>query len=428
MLKQSSETIGSAKRRVVVTGIGAVTPLGLTMEKTWQGVLQKRLVAGPVTHFDASEMPSRIAFEIKDFKLDDRLVSAAEKDHLNLASSFGINAATEAITQARLSELTPASRARTTVCMGVGMFSPGFDWYRDVMIDGHLNEATLKPHVRCWPHMFSGIVARMAGAQGGSVTVHTACASSGQSVGEAYEMVAHGDADVVITGGTDSMINPYHMAGFCLLGALSKRNDDPTNASRPFDMDRDGFVLGEGACVMVLEDYEHARDRGAEIIAEICGYGVTESAYRITDLHPDGLGPIEAMQEAIKDAGILPQDIGYLNAHGTSTKINDRCESIAVRHVFGAGSVAPKVSSTKSLTGHLISAAGAIELAFCIMALRDQTLPPSANLLTQDPDCPVSLCAPEPVKATLNFALSNSVGFGGSNTALIAKRTVGGAP
>jgi 3-oxoacyl-[acyl-carrier-protein] synthase II len=238
-------------------------------------------------------------------------------------------------------------------------------------------------------------------------------------------MVAHGDADIVVTGGADSMINPYHMAGFCLLGALSKRNDDPTKASRPFDAERDGFVLGEGACMMVLEEHDHAVARGAKILGEVCGYGVTESAYRITDLHPEGFGPIEAMQEAIKDAGIVPSDVGYLNAHGTSTLVNDRCESVAVRHVFGTGSVAPKVSSTKSLTGHLISAAGAIELAFCIMALRDQTLPPSANLVSQDPDCPVTLCPAEPTKAALNYALSNSVGFGGSNTALIARR-VGG--
>jgi 3-oxoacyl-[acyl-carrier-protein] synthase II len=227
----------------------------------------------------------------------------------------------------------------------------------------------------------------------------------------------------VLTGGVDSMVSPFYLAGSSLLGALSKRNDDPTTASRPFDKDRDGFVLGEGAAMLMLEEEGHARARGARILAELAGAGVTESAYRITDLHPEGTGPIEAMQEALDVAGVEPEAVGYVNAHGTGTALNDRIEALAVSRVFPADRCAVVVGSTKSMTGHMISAAGAIELAFCAQAVATQTIPPNANLFTPDPECAVTLAGGAPEARSLECALSNSVGFGGSNTALLVRRT-----
>jgi 3-oxoacyl-(acyl-carrier-protein) synthase len=373
-----------------------------------------------VTRFDASEFPTKVAYEVPGFELDRELVTEKELGFLNRAAHYGVTAAHEAILHSGLDP--KAGGERTAVCLGVGMVSPDFDWYDDVFIPKKFMDKSIKRHIRFFPDQLSAVAARMLGAKGGVTTVHTACASSGQSLGEAYEMVAYGDADVVLTGGADCMINPYYFAGFSLLGALSKRNGDAATASRPFDKDRDGFVLGEGACMLVFEDYEHAKARGAKIVAEVVGYGVTESAYRITDLHPEGTGPIEAMQMAVDDAGIDAADVGYLNAHGTSTLLNDRIESLAVTKVFPAPRCDVRVSSTKSMTGHLISAAGAIEFATCLMALRDQVLPPSANLFTQDPECRVTLTGPEATPHELRYALSNSVGFGGSNTALIAGR------
>jgi 3-oxoacyl-[acyl-carrier-protein] synthase II len=266
------------------------------------------------------------------------------------------------------------------------------------------------------------LVANLLGAKGAASTIHTACASSGQALGEAYEMIATGEYDVVMTGGADSMINPFQMAGFCLLGALSSRVSDPSQASRPFDLGRDGFVLGEGACMLVFEEYEHAKARGATILGEICGYGVTESAYRITDLHPEGRGVIESMQMALDDAGIKAHEVGYINAHGTSTALNDKVESLAISKVFDKTACPTKVSSTKSTTGHLISAAGAIEFAVAMLALKHQVYPPSTNLKEQDPGCDVVLTPSTPTTMTSSYALSNSVGFGGSNTSLVARR------
>ncbi len=409
------------KRRVVITGMGAVTPLGLNMQDTWEGILTRKVTAAAVSKFDASGFPTKFAYEVKGFSLDERLLPEASRRLLNAAAEYGVNAATEAIYDAGLVD-AKADPDRFGVCLGVGMFCPDFDWYCRVMLEGNFDDPALKTHFKYWPNMLTTVVAGMVGARGGSTTIHTACASSGQSLGEAFEMIAHGDLDVVLTGGADSMINPFHMAGFNLLGALSKRNEDPKTASRPFDQGRDGFVLGEGACMLVMEEYEHAKRRGARVLAEICGYGVTESAFRITDLHPEGHGPLEAMQMALDDAGVTADQVGYLNAHGTSTHLNDKCESVAISRVFPASTCDLHVSSTKSMTGHLISAAGAIEFALCIKALEQQVLPPSTNLGAQDEACVVALAPVQPTPKRLEYALSNSVGFGGSNTALLARR------
>ncbi|MCX6107247.1 MAG: beta-ketoacyl-[acyl-carrier-protein] synthase family protein [Proteobacteria bacterium] len=413
------------KRRVVVTGIGAITPLGHSMDITWDGIVNGRTPASPIQYFDASEFPNRIAYQVTDFSLSRKLLKDGEDAYLCECAEFAVNAAEEALEQ---SGLLGSSRPETTnpnriqVCFGMGLPSPNIDWYEKVFFPKKLSLEESLNNARILPDQISSIIARMVGARGGISTVHTACASSGQALGEAFESIAYGDADLVVTGGADSMISPFYAAGFALLGALSKRNDDPKTASRPFDRNRDGFVFGEGACVLVFEEYDHACKRGALILGEVCGYGITESAYRITDLHHEGTGPIEAMQMALDDANLKPTDIGYINAHGTSTQLNDRIESLAISKVFGPFSKDTLVSSTKSMTGHTIAAAGALEFAFCLLALRHQTLPPSVNISSFDTDCLITLTAPEAQPRNFRFALSNSVGFGGSNTALIAGR------
>ena len=411
------------KRRVAVTGIGAITPLGLNMQETWNAIIEGQSVGAPVERFDASHYPTKIGYEVRDFKLPKGLVRDREEMYLSLAGQFGVVAANEALKQAGLPASLIYQPDRVAVCLGIGMCSPELDWYQNVFVPEKFEDESMTRHVRFYPDQVSSVIARMAGAKGGITTIHTACASSGQSLGEAYELIAYGEADVVLTGGADSMLHPFYLAGFGLLGVLSKRNDSPRTASRPFDKDRDGFVLGEGACMLVFEDYEKAKARGARILGEVCGYGITESAYRITDLHPEGTGPVEAMQMAVEDAGIRPDQVGYVNAHGTSTLLNDRIEALAVSKVFGYGkNTKVKVSSTKSMTGHMISAAGAIEFAVCVKALEHQVLPPSINVTTKDPECLVELTPSTPMDCRLDYALSNSVGFGGSNTALIAGR------
>ncbi len=411
----------SSRRRVVITGIGAVTPLGLTMQDTWNGLVEGISVAGPVKQFDASGFPVTMAYEVAEFTLAKELVLEHEVPHVSGICAFAVNATKEALEQAKLPVAGPVSD-RTAVCFGVGLKCPELAWYDQVHLPRRFDDPSLIPHIQYFPDQMSAILGRLAGAGGGITSIHTACASSGQAMGEAFEQIRSGDVDVVLTGGTDSMISPFYHTGFNLLGALSKRNDSPKTASRPFDRDRDGFVFGEGACVFVFEELEHAKARGAKILGEVCGYGVTESAYRITDLHPEGTGPIEAMQMALEDAGIAPSDVGYINAHGTSTQLNDRIEALAISRVFGEFAPGTYVSSTKSMTGHMIAAAGAIEFAFCVKALEHQVLPPSINLFNPDPDCRVNLTPAKVSSHSMRYALSNSVGFGGSNTAIIAGR------
>jgi 3-oxoacyl-[acyl-carrier-protein] synthase II len=402
--------------------MGAVTPAGLTMNETWESILTGRVNAGTIRAFDATEFPCKIAYEVSDkFELNTSLIKRQHKKMLNRAFGFGVNAATEALQSSGLlaRDRSVQERARTGVCLGVGMISPDYAWYERTVLKEKYDLEEIQHHYRYLPHTLTTIVSDMAAAEGGNTTVHTACASSGQSLGEAWHLIASGEQDVMITGGADSMINPFHLAGFCLLGTLSKRNDDPATASRPFDAERDGFVLGEGACVLVFEELQHALNRGAKILAEVCGYGCTESAYRITDLEPEGNGPLQAMQGAVDAAGIDAGKVGYINAHGTSTALNDVCESIAIKKVFGN---APYVSSSKSVTGHLISAAGAIEFATCVNSVANGVVPPSTNIFNQDGNCVVKLAERQPLKTSLDYALSNSVGFGGSNTAIIAGR------
>lgn len=416
------------RRRVVVTGIGAVTPIGHTMTETWNGVVEGRKAVGRTTVFDAHNFPCDFSYQVLDFKLNlNGFPDASYPKYLNRAGQFGWNAAQEALDQSEILNVQGLRRNRFSVCLGVGMGCEDFDWYGNVLSKNLETDESVLYYSRNYPSTLTSMLSALTGATGGNTTVHTACASSGQALGEAFDMIASGDCDVVLTGGADSMINPFQVAGFCLLGALSSRKSDPEVASRPFDAGRDGFVLGEGACMFVFEDYEHAKKRGATIVGEVCGYGVTESAYRITDLHPEGRGTIEAMEMALDDAGIRPDQVGYINAHGTSTLLNDKVESLAISKVFPTDACKTVVSSTKSMTGHLISAAGALEFAVAVHALQKRVIPPSVNLIEKDPACEVRLasCHPEPLKS--EYALSNSIGFGGSNTSVIARRFDEGA-
>lgn len=423
----SQDTRRSRRRRVVITGVGAVTPVGNTMNDTWNGIIEGRKAVSKTRVFDASEFPCDFSYQVSDFQLNRHLF---QKDDdvspklLNRAGEFGWNAAYEALEQSRILESFEGGRSKRklAVCLGVGMGCEDLEWYAKVLPERIATDESILYYMRNYPSTLTQLLTAATGAKGGSVTVHTACASSGQALGEAFEMIASGDCDAVLTGGADSMINPFQVAGFCLLGALSSRKDDPDTASRPFDANREGFVLGEGACMFVFEEYERAIRRNATILGEVCGYGVTESAYRITDLHPEGRGTIEAMEMALEDAGIHASQVGYINAHGTSTLLNDKIESLAISKVFPKERCSTVVSSTKSMTGHLISAAGALEFAVAVYALRYNVIPPSVNLLSKDASCDIQISGPRPTRLDAEYALSNSIGFGGSNTSVIARR------
>jgi 3-oxoacyl-[acyl-carrier-protein] synthase II len=424
------------KRRVVITGIGAVSPLGRDREATWANVCAGKSGAGPITHFDASTWPVRFACEVKDFQLPSAAFAAGHEKYLNRPSEFGLAAALEAFHDSGMLrdgavDCDPWDLG-ISVGVGIGAVSPKelATMLRSLTDSGNFadlgkvvqGQTESRIFLRNHPGTLAYLLASRWDARGPVTTIHTACASSGQSVGQALLQIQRGEADVILAGGADSLAGELLLAGFCLLGALSRRNDDPQRASRPFDRDRDGFVASEGAAMLVLEERERALARGARIYAELSGFGETESAFRITDLPPDGRGTVEAMRDAITMAGLTPDDVGYINAHGTSTELNDRIECLAVQRVFGESRKDLFVSSTKSSTGHLISSSGALELMFCALALRDQTVPPTINLENPIPGYAFDFVPGKARPAPLKAALSNSIGFGGSNSALLVTR------
>ncbi|HOM12721.1 MAG TPA: beta-ketoacyl-[acyl-carrier-protein] synthase family protein [Rubrivivax sp.] len=424
----------SQRRRVAITGLGLVTPVGNDVASTWHSLLAGRSGAAAIASFDASGFPVRIAAEVK--ALDDAAVlrAAGERKLLKLANRshrFALVAAAQALADAGIRP-TPATAARWGCVVGTGMMGVSYDELAQVQREaapgGELDTRLLAqahgsaadPLVFCRSNSASGaaLLTRVFGIEGYSSSVHTACASGGQAVGTALKLIRRGEADCVLAGGFDSMINPVGLAGFCLLNAVSPDNDSPERASRPFDATRNGFVLGEGAGFLVLEDWHAARQRGARIYAELAGDGNSLSSYRITDSHPSGDGPIQAMRQAMSDAGASLADVDYLNAHGTSTPMNDRSECAAVKAVWGEQRLRLAVSSTKSVTGHLIAAAGAVEAAVCALAIHHGTLPVNANLRELDPDCDVDVVRDAPRQRRIRVALSNSLGFGGSNSCL----------
>ena len=420
----------SSQRRVAITGIGLVTPAGLDVASTWARLKAAKSCAGPISLFDASGFSTRIAAEVPNMhdlpEIDDRkLMKYASRAH-----RFAIAAADQAIADAGVRP-TAVDATRWACSVGAGMMTVAHDDIAMVQAgaapDGVINpslllDVSVAKDVMAFSRSLStagvALLLRRFGIRGYASTVHTACASGGQAVGTAMRLIRRGLADRVLTGGFDSMISPVGLSGFCLLSAVSPDNDNPVRASRPFDATRNGFVLGEGAGFLVLEDWQTAVNRGARIYAELAGDGNSLSSYRITDSHPSGDGPIQAMQRAIKDAGATVADVNYLNAHGTSSPKNDRSECAAVNAVFGDLAQNAGVSSTKSVMGHLIAAAGAVEAAVCALAISEGAMPPSANLQELDPDCHVNVIRDVPRFEPIHMALSNSLGFGGSNSCL----------
>ncbi len=421
------------RRRVAITGLGLVTPLGNDVAATWETLLAGRSGVGAIASFDARGFPVRIAAEVKAFDpdriIDDRkLLKFANRYH-----GFALAAADEALRDAGIRP-NDSSAASWGCVVGSGTMGVAFDEldsvHRQYAPDGHLDtERLFADHAaadpiafcRSQPNAGLGVLVRRFGIRGYASAVHTACASGGQAVGLAMKLIRRGTAERVLAGGFDSMINPIGLAGFCLLGALSADNETPERASRPFDATRNGFVLGEGAGFLVLEEWGAARQRGARIYAELAGDGNSLSSYRITDSHPSGDGPIQAMRQALAVAGVAPGVVDYLIAHGTSTLMNDRSECAAVRAVFGPDARHVAVSSTKSLTGHLIAGAGAVEAAICALAIHHGVLPVNANLEEPDPECDLAFVLGETSRQRVRVAISNSFGFGGSNSCVVLR-------
>jgi 3-oxoacyl-[acyl-carrier-protein] synthase II len=426
-------------RRIVVTGMGMVTPLGRNLESTWSGLQEGRSGVGPITLFDASTFPTRIAAEAKRFALGDYIDDAERwRDHCR-NTQFAIAAARMAIDDSGLESYPKLDRTRFGVYLGSGEGQQDFPRFVDLVHrtarEGHVDTAAftrlglhaLHPirEAEQEPGTPAGHLASLFGARGPNANCLTACAASSQAIGEAVEILRRGDADVMLSGGTHSMIHPFGVTGFNLLTALSTRNDEPERASRPFDRDRDGFILGEGAGMLILEELEHARARRAKIHGEVVGYGSTADAFRITDSHDEGRGAIACMREALADAGIDPEDVDYINAHGTSTAVNDSVETLAIKRAFGESAYQVPISSTKSMMGHLIAAAGSVEAIICLLSIRDGVVPPTINLDHPDADCDLDYIPHTARRKAVDVALSNSFGFGGQNITLILRRFAG---
>lgn len=423
------------RRRVVVTGIGVINPMGNDVATMWNNLKEGKSGVGYTTIFDASNFPTKISAEIKNWDITDAGESAEIWKHRGRHTRFAAGAAKQAVAASGILDHS-FNPTRFGVYLGCGEGSQDFFSFARMMTaglaSGEFDLATftrkglesLNPlaEIEQEPNMPTGYLAGMFAAEGPNSNCLTACAASSQAIGEATELIRRGDADVMLSGGAHSMIHPFGVTGFNLLTALSTNNENPTKASRPFDRQRDGFVLGEGAAMVVLEEYEHARGRGAPIYGEILGYGTTADAYRITDIHPEGRGGIGCMKMALADAKLDPSAVNYVNAHGTSTSVNDRVESVACRHVFGENAMKVPVSSTKSMMGHLIAAAGATELIVCLLAIRDNVLPPTINYENPDPECDLDYVPNVAREAKCNVALNNSFGFGGQNISVVVGR------
>jgi len=407
-----------SRRRVVVTGLGVVSPLGLTAASTWEALVAGRSGAGRISLFDAAGFPVRIAAEVTGFD-PEAVFGRRRARHLDRVSQMALVAAAEAIGQSGLD--VPACPERVGAVWGTGigglqtleagtevLAARGPEWVNPYLLAMMI------------PNMVAGHVAMEWGIRGPSTCTVTACSASAHAIGESVDLIRAGRADAVVCGGSEAAVTRLAVAGFAAMKALSTRNDDPEGASRPFDAGRDGFVLGEGAAALVLEERGRALERGAPVLAEVAGYGATSDAYHVTQPHPEGDGAVRSMRDALADAGVEAGQVGYVNAHGTSTPPNDRIETAALKVVFGEK--VPPVSSTKSMTGHTLGAAGAMEAAICVMALNAQTLPPTINQEKADPDCDLDYVANVSRPAQFDVALSNSFGFGGHNATLVFRR------
>jgi 3-oxoacyl-[acyl-carrier-protein] synthase II len=410
------------KRRVVVTGMGAITPVGNDVATTWRSLIEGKSGTAPITKFDASKFPVRFAAEVKGFNPLDYM-ERKEAKRADQYTQYAIAGARQAMTDASLIERNGMDPDRIGVIIGSGIgglksFEEQHDVYRERGV-GKISPFFIPMFIA---DIAAGIVSMMFNAKGPNYATVSACATSAHAIGDAYRTIQYGDADVMITGGAEATVTPMAIGGFANMKALSERNDSPETASRPFDATRDGFVMGEGAGILILEELEHALKRGATIYAEIVGYGATGDAYHLTAPAPDGEGAQRAMKRALKDAGLEPKDIQYINAHGTSTPANDFNETRAIKAVFGEHAKTVNVSSTKSATGHMLGAAGAVEAIVSAMVVGSGVIPPTINYHTPEPELDLNYTPNTSVKRDVNAVLSNSFGFGGHNTTLAIKR------
>ncbi|MGI8997923.1 MAG: beta-ketoacyl-ACP synthase II [Pyrinomonadaceae bacterium] len=409
------------KRRVVVTGLGLVTPVGLNVESTWSALTKGQSGVNYLKKFDTEKFSVKIAAEVKDF---DPLNFVEKKEARKMGSfiHYAIAAADEAMRDSGLQITDDISeQAGTYISSGIGDFWAIEREHEKLLKDG---PSRVSPFFipSAIVNLAAGQVSIRHGAKGPNSATATACAAGAHAIGDSMKIIERGDADVMICGGAESAITPMSVAGFAAMRALSTRNDDPPRASRPFERDRDGFVIGEGAGIVILEELEFAKKRGARIYAELVGYGMTADAFHITMPDESASGADRVMRKALQDAGVKPEQVGYLNAHGTSTPYNDKFETIAIKKTFGEHAYKIAVSSTKSMTGHLLGAAGGIEAVFSILAIHRNLLPPTINYVTPDPECDLDYVPNEAREARINYALSNSFGFGGTNAALLFKR------
>ncbi len=412
------------KRRVVVTGLGLVTPLGIGVEASWKAALAGKSGIGNITQFDTSQFPVRIAGEVKDFD-PAPYIEAKEIKKMDRFIHFAMAAATMAVEDSGL-KITDENAESVGVIIGAGMGGlPAIEHYHKIYLE--------KGYRRISPffipmliiNLASGNVSIKFGAKGPNSAAVTACATGSHSIGDSFKIIQRGDADAMIAGGTESVITPLGVGGFAVMKALSTRNDEPEKASRPFDAERDGFVMGEGSGVIILESLDSALKRGAKIYAEIIGYGMSSDAYHITTPAPEGEGAARCMKASLKDAGIEPQKVNYINAHGTSTKYGDELETAAIKTVFGEHAYKLCVSSTKSMTGHLLGAAGGVEAVFSILSICSSMAPPTINLEKPDPECDLDYAPNKAKQMDVEYAMSNSFGFGGTNACLLFKKYQG---
>lgn len=411
-----------SKRRVVITGLGIVSPLGLSVAENWRNILAGKSGIARVTHFDVTGYPSMIAGQVKDFNPTQFGISEKEARRMDRFIQFGMVAGIEAIKDSGL-QVTEANAERIGVHLGSGIGGLGTieDTTRIVLEKGPRRVSPFYVPMSII-NMISGDLSVMYGLKGPNLAMVTACATATHSIGDAGRLIEYGDADVMIAGGAEATITPTGMAGFGNAKALSTRNDSPETASRPWDKDRDGFVLGEGAGVVVLEEYEQARQRGAKIYCELVGFGMSGDAYHMTSPPENGEGAARCMLNALRNARLNPDQVQYVNAHGTSTLLGDRAETFAAKTVFGAYVRKLAMSSTKSMTGHLLGAAGGIEAIYTALAIRDQTAPPTINLTTPDPDCDLDYVPGAARQMKIDIAISNSFGFGGTNGTLVLRK------
>lgn len=412
------------RRRVVVTGLGLITPLALGVETTWENLINGKSGIGKITCFDTSAFPTQIAGEVKNFNPED-FIELKDIKKMDRFIHFAVAAATMALEDSGL-KITDGNAERIGVIVGSGIGGLGtIEHYHSVLLERGPRRITPFFIPMLVINLASGQISIRFGAKGPNSAVSTACATGNHSIGDAFKIIQRGDADAMIAGGAESVITPLGIGGFNAMKALSTRNDEPEKASRPFDIDRDGFVMGEGAGIMILENLQNALERGAKIYAEVVGYGMTADAYHITSPSPGGEGAARCMTIALRDGGVEPSEIDYINAHGTSTKAGDEIESNAIKTVFGEHAYKVAISSTKSMTGHLLGAAGGVEAVFSVLSIVNDIVTPTINLDNVDPECGDLDYVPHTArKMPVNYALSNSFGFGGTNACLLLKKFV----